>query len=201
MNRDTQHRPYVGRPRDDTTRKDSAAFVLSPPYVHGRVRPVTAAVPADENQMLGVSVPPSIRPIEEFPDNLPSIDEFAPTKAFAPVPVEEQGWPSWGGEEAVAAPAGEWGSTDWQGFDWAGVASLSGGSVDLAAAQAWATTDWDNPRDPVRPTQSAAEALAEALNQIAVRIRAGEVRLPGSDRVKDESAIAATLAALLGVRR
>jgi len=50
-------------------------------------------------------------------------------------------------------------------------------------------------------TKTPADAIAVALDQIAERIRNGDLSLPGGGSVADPATIAATLAALLGVRR
>jgi hypothetical protein len=50
-----------------------------------------------------------------------------------------------------------------------------------------------------RPT--AAQAIASALDEIARRIRDGELVVPPSAAVPDPTSIAATLASLLGIRK
>ena len=61
--------------------------------------------------------------------------------------------------------------------------------------------DWDGTvarsRDLPAPT---ANSIATALDEIARRIRDGELAVPGSGATPDPATIAATLAALLGVR-
>jgi hypothetical protein len=192
-------RPYVGGPHAARPAAQHAPFVLLPPYIHGRAR---ATAPAAHAAVEPESM--VIPPIAEFLDELPSIDDFAPgpsaaIQAVAPVATD---WPRWAGEEeAGAGDAGEWGSTDWQRYDWSSAGAIGTVSPDSAAAHAWAATNWDNPRDPRTSQATAAEALADALDQIATRIRTGELSVPGTDRVRDDAAIAATLAKLLGVRR
>ncbi|HYN20312.1 MAG TPA: hypothetical protein VE078_05085, partial [Thermoanaerobaculia bacterium] len=94
-----------------------------------------------------------------------------------------------------------WLETDWQHYDWRAAAAL-GESANDEATSAWATTDWDGAgagaRDP-RPT--AAQAIATALDEIARRIRDGELAVPGRGAMADPATIAATLAAILGVKR
>lgn len=175
-------RPYVERPATPTPRAD-ARFVLAPPYVLGRI----AAIP--ERKL------PSI---DEFLDHVPSIEQFAP--AADAVEGRESEW-GWGGEAASAPEAKTgWAGDDLQGYDWGGAARLGAAPPD-AAAKEWASTDWSEPGGSQQSRQSAADALAHALDQIARRIRAGELRLPGADTVRDDTAIAATLAALLGIKR
>jgi len=158
--------------------------VLLAPFVHGRAPAI-----AQEAEL------PSI---DEFLDDTPAIEEFAPTISASNQPGRE--WPSWGGEAAASPAMSGWAEDELQGFNWAGAAQLGALPPD-PAADAWASTDWSEPRDSQRSRQSAAEALAQALDQIARRIRAGELRLPGSETVRDDAAIAATLAALLGIKR
>lgn len=181
-------RPYIGRAVVPPSPAVDARFVLLPPYVHGR-----PAVSHAE---------PELPSIDEFLDHAPPIEQFAPTGG-ADDPREGD-WPSWGGEagSASSAPqADEWVRSEWQGFDWGSAARLGIPRPDAAAAAAWAGTDWNEPRGTQQSRQSAAEALARALDQIARRIRAGELRIPGPENVQDDAAIATTLATLLGIRR
>jgi hypothetical protein len=159
-------------------------FVIAPPYVHGRV--TQAPAPSAEE----------IPSIDEFLDRTPPIEHFAPSHRETERAAE---W-SWGGEAPPPTSAPPQPSTDWQAFDWGSAARLGNAPPD-AAAEAWASTDWSEPRGSKEGRQSAAEALAQALEQISRRIRAGELRVPGADAVQDDPAIAATLAALLGIRR
>ena len=98
-------------------------------------------------------------------------------------------------------PSG-WGETDWQRYDWSAAAAL-GDAGDPAAMSAWAQTDWGNPGSSAKDTRdSAAKAIADALDGIARRIRDGDLVFPPPPAsVPDPATIAATLAALLGVRR
>jgi hypothetical protein len=188
-------RPYVGRPAAHRPAADSR-FVLMPPYVHGRP-PVSHAEP-------------EIPSIDEFLDRTPPIPPMPPIERFAPTPPVEEPreseWPSWSGESHEVAPppavppSDAWTGSDWQGYDWDSAARLGATPPD-PAAEAWASTDWNEPRGSQQSRLSAAEALARALDQIAQRIRAGELRVPGPDTVQDDAAIAATFAALLGIRR
>jgi hypothetical protein len=132
-------------------------------------------------------------PLEHFLDPLPPVDEFAPGN---PTALERS---------ASGAPAStlasEWADMDWQQYNWEAVAAL-GGSGDAAASNDWAATDWDANRTrakDVRPT--AADAIASALDQIAQRIRDGDVSVPMPGAENDPATIAAQLAALLGIRK
>jgi len=129
-------------------------------------------------------------PVEHFIDSLPDVDQFASDAESAPVGVQTPD----------AAEAG-WSETDWQNYDWRAAASLAATANDEATT-AWASTDWDGVVSRAREgRQTAAHAIAKALNEIAERIKAGELAVPGSGATPDPTTIAATLAALLGVKR
>jgi len=183
-------RPYIARASAFSARAPGAPFSLLPPFVHGRPA-VSHAVP-------------DIPSINEFLDHLPPIEDFAPDAKESHSDAQQRGteWESWGGEgmPSPSLVAGEKQSHDWRDFDWGSAGRLSKAPPD-AAAESWASTDWEEPRGGQESRQSAAEALARALDQIARRIRAGELRVPSPETVKDDAAIAATLAALLGIKR
>lgn len=131
-------------------------------------------------------------PVSHFADEFPS--EFGAGAGYATGPEASQGEPA--GEEG-------WLETAWQNYDWKAAAAL-GESGEAEASHAWAATDWDlaSPRpNTSRPT--AAQAIASALDEIARKIRDGELVVPpaGSGVGPDPSTIAATLASLLGIRR
>lgn len=100
-----------------------------------------------------------------------------------------------------------WEETDWQRYDWRSAAAL-GEAADPEAHSAWAQTDWGvtaggaPPPPPRDLAESAAKAIADALDGIARRIREGDLVVPTTPAAApDPATIAATLAALLGVRR
>jgi hypothetical protein len=131
-------------------------------------------------------------PVEHFLDPLPPVDEFAPGS-----PVALEGNVSGPPSNTLAS---EWAEMDWQQFNWGAVAAL-GESGDAAASNDWAATDWDANRPrakEVRPT--AADAIASALDQIAQRIRDGDLLVPMPGSETDPAIIAAQLAVLLGIR-
>lgn len=142
-------------------------------------------------------------PLEHFLDPLPSITDFSASSSD----TRAEGAADF--PDAVAAadsPTGAdtgWIETDWQRYDWQSIAGL--GDTERAQAEAsnaWATTDWEVA--PLRKGESVknpVDAIATALDQIAERIRNGDLAVPGSGEVADPATIAATLAALLGVRR
>lgn len=149
-----------------------------------------------------VDEPSELPPVEHFLDPLPIVEQFAPDGEGA----LSDAWPDVSGVAPTAAdttglPESGWVETDWQQYDWRAAAAL-GESAEKEASSAWASTDWDGsaprPRD-LRPT--AAHAIATALDEIAQRIREGKLAVPGRGPTTDPATIAATLAALLGVRR
>lgn len=101
----------------------------------------------------------------------------------------------------VGAENLEWGDTDWLQYDWRSAAAL-GEAADSEASSAWSETDWENASVPVRRARATtAKAIADALDAIARRIRDGELVVPSPGSGADPAAIAATVAALLGVKR
>lgn len=136
-------------------------------------------------------------PIEHFTDTVP--DEMLEGRTTGN--GEESGWTPSRAASAPESGVSEWEETDWQQYDWRSAAALGDGG-DPEASSAWAETDWDN---AARREQSAretpAKAIADALDGIARRIREGELVIPPPGAITDPAAIAATLAALLGVRR
>ena len=145
-------------------------------------------------------------PIEHFVDPLPQVDAFAPADeqiyGAQPRPSSEYSQLSDGAGGAGRAEA-EWGETDWQQYDWRSAAALGEtGNADDEASVAWAATDWEGRLPVSRPGgRGTADAIASALDEIAQRIRNGDLSLPSAATATDPAAIAATLAALLGVKR
>ncbi|HUQ99781.1 MAG TPA: hypothetical protein VM166_10025 [Gemmatimonadaceae bacterium] len=147
-------------------------------------------------------------PVEHFLDPLPLVDSLAPERedvlmadAAEPAdvvdPLTEY---ENAGSDVLGLEETGWVDTSWQQFDWSGAAALGEGSAE--ASDAWLDTDWETTGPPVREIrETAAQAIANALDEIAHRIRNGELVVPPPNLVSDPAAIAATLAALLGVRR
>jgi hypothetical protein len=139
-------------------------------------------------------------PLEHFLDPLPPVEQF---EREGGNPFDD---PNAHGHLDIAAGAiepnslaAEWASTDWQQYDWRSIASLGEGG-ESAASTAWAATDWDaNKPRAKEDRQTAAQAIASALDQIARRIRDGSLApMPGMPT--DPATMAATLAAILGIR-
>jgi hypothetical protein len=141
-------------------------------------------------------------PLEHFLDPLPPISDFSsePAESYTETSTD---FPDTTAErEAIATAESEWVATDWQRYDWQAAGAL--GETERAqadASNAWATTDWEvSAPKQVDRTKNPADAIATALDKIAERLRNGDLGLPGA-AVSDPATIAATLAALLGVRR
>jgi hypothetical protein len=139
-------------------------------------------------------------PVEHFLDPLPRVEEF---EGEGDNPFDDSNAL---GDAGIAARviepnslAAEWANTDWQQYDWRSLASLGEGA-EAAASTEWASTDWDANRPRAKDLHpTAAQAIASALDQIAKRIRDGELApMPGMPT--DPATIAATLAAILGIR-
>ncbi len=201
-------RPYVAGTSAPKQTRGDMPFVLFPPYVHGRASSTSWEVeqPVAARDAQSAAEIPSI---QQFVDELPSITEFAveqnysegesPSQEIEPVTAESPAWPTWGASDQPVPPSA-WETDDWQGYDWSTAGRLARAEPD-EAAEAWASTDWSEPHHARASRQSAAEALASALDQIARRIRDGELSVPGADTVKDQAAITAALAAVLGIKR
>ena len=135
-------------------------------------------------------------PIEHFTDTVP--DEDSPS----PVAYADSMMDPFASPDQPPADTYGWEETDWQRYDWRAAGAL-GDAGDPAANSAWAQTDWGKPGGSAKDSrESAARAIADALDGIARRIREGDLVIPPPPAsVPDPATIAATLAALLGVRR
>jgi hypothetical protein len=139
--------------------------------------------------------PDELPPVEHFIDELPGVDSFAPESEGT-----LQGNGATGSDRPEPSESG-WLETEWQHFDWRAAAAL-GDTPSEEATAAWATTDWGGTVPKVGDLrQTAAHAIATALDDIAKRIREGDLAVPGSGPMADPATLAATLAALLGVKR
>jgi len=182
--------PAADRQRADSFRSDSrsgsfTAQISSEGVEETRIRPIELYLEAD-------IVEDELPPVEHFIDPLPPVEDFAAEGVADAVTM--------GTDSTATDPADGWEETDWQQYDWRSVAAL-GDTSETAneASNAWATTDWDAemPRRKPSPEQD----IASALDQIAQRIREGELPIPLPGAVSDPATIAATLAALFGIRR
>ena len=187
-------RPFVpgaDRPRSDSFRSDSfrsesfTAQISNEGVEETRLRPI-------ELYLEAVTEEEELPPVEHFIDPLPPVEDFAAEGVVDAVTMAA--------DSPAPDPADGWEETDWQQYDWRSVAALGDTSETASeASNAWATTNWDAemPRRKPSPEQD----IASALDQIAQRIREGELPIPLPGAVSDPATIAATLAALLGMRR
>ena len=140
-------------------------------------------------------------PVEHFLDPLPAVGSFAPDAEGA---LMEESAIAVDFTSASTTSRSEiesgWLVDDWQQYDWRAAATLGDGAESQASNE-WATTDWEAGRPLSANKPSAAQAIANALDQIAQRIREGDLSVPPPGAFTDPGAIAATLAALLGVKR
>ena len=194
------YRPFL--PGGEGGTVEPVAFADSDAAVHeqrepsGSLRPIADFVDASDE-------PDELPPVEHFLDPLPPVDQFAPDTEGRASDAWSTAGEALGSTGAHAPDASEsgWGETDWQHYDWRAAAALGETSVNEATT-AWAATDWDATGHRQRePRQSAANAIATALDEIARRIREGDLTSSGPGPMTDPATIAATLAALLGVRR
>jgi hypothetical protein len=145
-------------------------------------------------------------PIEDFLDDLPSIDDFIdrgdypPIEDFAPSVESEQYF-----EPVAAEPEEGWAAGSWQSYDWSAAAALNRStSSAMDSSDAWSESEWP---DPIRMTGKAvdsgnpsADEIADALDGIAHRIRSGDLVIDQLQGTRPEAAMAAALAILLRMR-
>jgi hypothetical protein len=141
-------------------------------------------------------------PIDDFLDELPSIDDFLASDEFVAEPVLDDYPP-----EPVAAAETEhgWAAGDWQSYDWSSISSLNRStSSAVDSSDAWSELDWPDPvASTSRQTQSdhpSADEIADALSGMAHRIRSGELIIDNLHGTPPEAAMAAALAVLLRMR-
>ncbi len=168
-----------------------------------------ASAPEDSPAQSESPLADQLPPIDQFVDDLPPIDDFLLRPEIrAGVPV----WPQLAtGSPATRTPPSApleidtegWEATDWQSYDWGGLASLGAPEPEAAQAHAeWTSTNWDSAARGLReiPNQSnqpAGDEVAAALDEIARRIRSGELSLEQFRGTPPEAAIAAAFGALL----
>ena len=139
-------------------------------------------------------------PVEHFLDPLPPVTEFSHRESAGYPPADDPFTGHIPPEPEGNSVQSEWLETDWQSFDWRAAAAL-GETVATEASSAWSNTDWDAAAPRPRTGKTAAHAIAKALDEIAQRIRDGELAVPGPGAMTDPATIAATLATLLGIRK
>lgn len=221
----TPQRPFIPQLTPSAARPSAphSGFHLSPPFVHGERGRSAERLPSISEFLAAtpVAVPDvaagngldftgdveeeryEIPPIEHFTDPVPSPDLFA---SDAPGDLADFASPGVATDTSEYAAEGDaqldesgWEDAGWQHFDWSGAAAL-GEPPDPEATDAWSRTEWETRSSSIDERETPAQAIASALDQIAHRIRKGELIVPPADLVRDPAAIAATLAALLGVK-
>jgi hypothetical protein len=180
--------------------------------------PETAAIPPIE-RFLDVSVPiaynlapedeafaeeyesdeSELPPVEHFIDPLPAVEDFSAEENAAEQLDYDRTGSSIGNPALADSATTDWVETDWQRYDWGAAAAL-GDTGENEASNAWASTDWEVPRSG-QATPTTPDAIATALDQIAQKLREGDLALPGQGTVSDPATVVATLAALLGIKR
>jgi hypothetical protein len=191
-----------GSPREEVEapRVSAPAEVTAPQRVDREQLP-PIEVFLDDEAFPGDEELHELPPVEHFLDPLPAVGSFAPDVEGALI-EESAVAVDYRPGAAPARPSTEngWLVDDWQQYDWRGAATLREG-VESQASNDWATTNWDVGSPGANQKLSAAQALANALDLIAQRIRDGDLSVPPPGALTDPAAIAATLAALLGVKR
>lgn len=196
-------RPFVpGTLREDVEAPQLSAPIqetVTPRSNREQLQPIEAFL--DDEAFPGDEQSHELSPVEHFLDPLPAVGGFAPHREGALIDESAVAF-DYTSAAAVERPATEtgWLVDDWQQYDWRAAAGLGDG-VASQASKDWATTDWDAGKTGAADKPSAAQAFANALDQIAQRIREGELTVPPPGTLTDPGAIAATLAALLGVKR
>ena len=148
----------------------------------------------------------SLPPIEQFVDELPLIDEFL-VSAHAPTPMQVDSMQHAAPGTSVNALGTNteegWADADWQSYDWSRLASLGAPAPEAAEAHAaWSSTNWEARGTGSRDASGSAmylqeDEVAAALDEIARRIRSGELSLHQFRGSPPEAAIAAAFASLL----
>lgn len=192
-------RPFVPHrtPKESHGAATNPDFFLARPFVPGgaSLPSIAEFVHSAGDEEISEELPP----VEHFLDPLPPVVAFAPDSETAVVDAHARDYDV--GEAHSAHAEGGWIEDDWQHYDWRAAAALGEGPETEASTE-WAQTDWEVSAPVSRERRpNAAEAVASALDQIAQRIREGELSVPSPDMLSNPAAIAASLAALLGVKR
>jgi hypothetical protein len=151
-------------------------------------------------------------PIEQFLDELPSIDDYLADAAIESVAEEITG----GVDNALPDHDSEgWAMPGWQSYDWSGLAALAtpegrrsqGGASsgrsswpNMQPEQETNGLDVVDSRYTAGPGGTSAEEVASVLDDLAYRIRSGELPIDQFTNQPPEAAMAAALAAMLRQR-
>ena len=146
-------------------------------------------------------------PIENFLDELPSIDDFLEAADYPPI---EDFAPSVEEVDEYSEPAAQqseegWAAGSWQSYDWSAASALNRSTSSAVDSEdAWSESDWPDPVSmPATSSTSdnpTADEIANALDGIAHRIRSGELVIDKLQGTPPEAAMAAALAVLLRMR-
>ena len=154
-----------------------------------------------------VTTEEELPPIENFLDELPSIDEFLEAADYPMIeefaPTEEQ-IEEYSAPVAVEKEEG-WAAGSWQSYDWSSASALNRStSSTMDSSDAWSNSAWPDPVSVGSPDPGLrspdADEIASALDGIAHRIRTGELVIDQSYGTRPEAAMAAALAVLLRMR-
>ena len=154
----------------------------------------------------------SLPAIGEFLDELPPIEDF-----LAADQTDSDGWSDRREDlQSITELAPDtdqddgWAVSEWQSFDWSSLSAIARHAEGAAAQENWATTEWtsddavayDSPYDSRgwSSADASAHEVADALDDIAARIRSGELAIDNLRGTPPEAAMAAALAALLRMR-
>jgi hypothetical protein len=159
-----------------------------------------AATPDDDYLAEAYDDSNELPPVEHFLDPLPAVTEFSHGELSSYPTADDPFTGHIPPAPEASGAASEWLETDWQNFDWRGAAAL-GETAATEASSDWSNTDWEASAPRPRTGKTAAHAIAKALDEIAQRIRDGELAVPGPAGTTDPATIAATLATLLGIRK
>lgn len=148
---------------------------------------------------------------EDYDSEFPLLDESAAAESLSDYPLATRANFETGESVAEESVVDGWAVDDWQRYDWSSISSLGRQSADRAAADAeWGATEWisagvegsDDRQGKTftsRPGPGPQE-VAIALDDIARRIRSGELLIDQFGGSPPETAMAAVLAALLRTR-
>ena len=197
------HRPFA---QPDPARKATPPRVVEQTW---RCELEHLSAPEDSQVQSESPLANQLPPIDQFVDDLPPIDDFLlPTEIPANAPV----WPQVGPRSPVTRTSPPaplemdtegWAAADWQSYDWGGLAALGAPEPEAAQAHAeWTSTNWESAAMGLREITSrrnepAGDDVAAALDEIARRIRSGELSLEQFRGTPPEAAIAAAFGALL----
>ncbi len=131
--------------------------------------------------------------IEQFLDELPAIEDYLDDASF-PADVAQDSIGS-----SIEHDSEGWAITGWQSFAWDSLASLGRPEGDrMTPEEAWSPEPWPVFLDADSgPTP---DDVAAALDDIAQRIRSGELPIDQFRSSPPEAAMAAVIAAMLRLR-